>query len=617
MPRHSPNKSDPPLAKCAAQGTDHHLPPNGFEGLQAFPYRMRLHLLLNLCLGITINVGDVEAVKQANRKIVQNLVQYYLDNPKTAGSIPESSSPGIDGFQWYESGIMWGAVLDYIQVSGDQQYLTVATQAVTLASHNGVGSFVGDPGLFGLDQTRTQIWDGKWNDDILWWALPALTGAEIFGPKQMMPGGVPYSQLAQRTYDEVWQQWDSKGCGGGIFWSRNRKDPERKDVKSSITNAQHAFMGARLYKITKDPKYLNNAKLVLDWMIHGMNIGTTRGIIEEDFSVNDGLEVLDRAPGCGKNPLKLAYKSGFTAAAFAAMFAATNDTQYITMANGIARKALQTFNFQGIITDSCEQVMQPQAKNPPENICQLNAVNSKGTMIRGLAYVYRYTNDRALQTEIRTALENTAKRVMNLCDSNWICNSEDWAANIQSSNRNLHAQINAMELFNALSTMNLAGTLHDFSAPTEAPYRSLIDRFQDIGVFWMIVVAVSLLVFVCLCVFCGIKGYRRYEARKLELREQSFWLDQKPIEPRFKTKGKSNGKALFQTSNPQRPQPRYDARRNNYQNDPSYYESENKVNKYLDTTRSQESDCLDYYDYSARNQSSRPNDNRPRYQRMN
>ena len=485
---------------------------------------MLLLKLISFCIAATVDLSNYEQVKQVNKRLVEILVNQYKNNPSNQGAIPESRSGGVDGFQWYESGIMWGAVLDYIQASGDQDYLTIATQAVTLAAHNGVGSFVGNPGLFGLDQTRTQVWDGKWNDDILWWALPALTGAELFGPKQIMPGGVPYAQLAQRTYDEVWQQWDPKGCGGGIFWSRNRNNPDTKNVKSAITNAQHAFMGARLFKITKDPKYINNAKMVLDWMIRGMNIGNTRGIIEEDFSVVDGLEVLDRSPGCAKNPLQLAYKSGFTAAAFAAMFSATNDTQYITMANGIARKALSTFVYDGVISDSCETVMQPQAKNPPENVCQVNTVNSKGTMIRGLAFVYKYTNDRALQTDIRKLFEDTARRVMSLCDSNWVCNSEDWAANKPSSVKNLHAQINAMELFNALTIMNFAGKNNNFQAPTEAPYRTLLDRFQDIGVFWMIVVAVSSHILVCCCICCSVRYYRKVQAKKLFLREQNFWI---------------------------------------------------------------------------------------------
>jgi hypothetical protein len=46
----------------------------------------------------------------------------------------------------------------------------------------------------------------------------AIGGAEIYGADSTMPGAKgPWMTLAQKTYDQTYQQWDD-GCGGGIYW---------------------------------------------------------------------------------------------------------------------------------------------------------------------------------------------------------------------------------------------------------------------------------------------------------------------------------------------------------------------------------------------------------------
>jgi hypothetical protein len=61
---------------------------------------------------------------------------------------------------------------------------------------------------------------GKWNDDILWWSMGVVTGAEIFGKDSIMPGGVSYFLLADNTYQDVMAEYDDT-CGGGVYWIRS------------------------------------------------------------------------------------------------------------------------------------------------------------------------------------------------------------------------------------------------------------------------------------------------------------------------------------------------------------------------------------------------------------
>jgi mannan endo-1,6-alpha-mannosidase len=107
----------------------------------------------------------------------------------------------------------------------------MASQAATalgLATGEG-GSLLGD------DAWLSEQILGKWNDDIMWWGLAVLTGAELYGLDAHMPNKITYLKSAQITYDQVWQQWDTK-CGGGIYWVRDRKRDSKKGYKSSITN---------------------------------------------------------------------------------------------------------------------------------------------------------------------------------------------------------------------------------------------------------------------------------------------------------------------------------------------------------------------------------------------
>lgn len=98
-------------------------------------------------------------------------------------------------------------------------------------------------------------------------SFAVIAGAEIFGPSTVMPstsGGLWYT-TAQKTYDQVWEDWDDQ-CGGGIYWvrqdllvcterivtdagtlqSRDRGSSAGR-YKSTITNVEFIAQGARNY----------------------------------------------------------------------------------------------------------------------------------------------------------------------------------------------------------------------------------------------------------------------------------------------------------------------------------------------------------------------------------
>lgn len=119
-------------------------------------------------------------------------------------------------------------------------------------------------------------------DDILWYALAAIAGAELYGNTAMLPDGVSYLKLAENTYNQVYEQY-STTCGGGIYWSRDRFDPNssKAGYKSTISNAQQLMLGSRLYLITQNETYLKHASTLYNWL-------KTSGIVNNGH-VYDGI----------------------------------------------------------------------------------------------------------------------------------------------------------------------------------------------------------------------------------------------------------------------------------------------------------------------------------------
>lgn len=184
-------------------------------------------------------------------------------------------------------------MMEYQRTYEDKQFASTVGTALGLASGKS-GSFLGDNLII------SEKLLGKWNDDIMWWALGALSGAELYGTDAKMPSGITYLKTAQITYDQVWSQWDSK-CGGGIYWSRDRTGA-KQGYKSAITNAQHILLGSRLYILTKNETYLRNAANVANWM-------KSSGLITTNSDVLDGI---DASQGCklGQASQATSYISG-------------------------------------------------------------------------------------------------------------------------------------------------------------------------------------------------------------------------------------------------------------------------------------------------------------------
>ncbi|KAJ3320193.1 hydrolase 76 protein [Boothiomyces sp. JEL0866] len=372
-----------------------------------------------------LDLNNEQAVRQANAQIASNLMSYYTPNSK--GVIPD-----FGDFPWYEGGVMWGAMMEYIKTSGNDTFSRTVVNALTLASEGTVGSFLTS------DENEGSVWLGRWNDDILWWAMGSLTGTEMYGNVKM-PGGVTFLNLTTTTFNQVYSFWDSS-CSGGIMWARD-KSSSKYGYKSTITNAQEMMFGARLYSITKDMKYLNISKQLLAWL--------KIRLIQADYTIYDGI---NKNLNCGMVPKQHSYLNGMVISGLVHLARATGDQNYMSEAEAVYKKAISYFSRNGVIADECE----------PN--CETGHVSFKGVFIRGIGELYTYTANSQLKSEIKIMLANTMKGMLNTCDSTLNCGNL-WYTNTKEVG--VHFELNALELITAYAkTFGMKG--EKMVAPTQA-----------------------------------------------------------------------------------------------------------------------------------------------------
>ncbi|KAH6560679.1 hypothetical protein BASA60_000550 [Batrachochytrium salamandrivorans] len=403
--------------------------------------------------GLTVDPTDTALLSKTIAGIAKNLIDYYT--PNHLGAIPDNGSGDINGRQWFESGVMWGAFTEYAKYSRDGQFLPTVTNALSNGSISNLDVNKVEVGSFlGADQRLSVTMLGRWNDDILWYGLAAMTCVDLFGKEAMMPRSKTktYFAVALRTYEEVMQQNDPL-CGGGIFWSRDRTTPipQRRDFKSVITNVQVLVMASKLTISTGDPKYVKVADDLYKWL-------QSSGMITPELHVWDG--VLATQESCRRDAREFSYNTGLLLGGLAYMYKATGKNEYIAEISKLLPTAIQIYSDKGILHDLCENsngvctVGTSTSRTPSDN-----QVPYKGSLARGLMYVYTLTPDPAMKATIKGLFDASWAGMMKTCNKDYAC-SAIWTEGAAESRGNFHHQIVALELANAMASVyiNPAGS---------------------------------------------------------------------------------------------------------------------------------------------------------------
>lgn len=276
------------------------------------------------------------SVKSVAATIAYDMMAYYHGNesgqiPGMLPGPPPDPSYLHSGYFWWESGAMWGALIDYWYYTGDSTYNQEVIQGLQFQ----VGA--------NKDYQPQNQTLGLGNDDQAFWGMSAMTAAELNFPNP--PADQPqWLELAQAVFNTQRPRWDPN-CGGGLRWQAY-SFLNGYDYKNSISNGAYMNMAARLARYTNNDTYAAEAERTWVWL-------KSVGFISSSYQVFDGAHIETNCTDI--NLIQFSYNAAILIHGAATMYNYTeSDTWRLRMEN-LLNATLETFFPNGIGTEvACE-----------------------------------------------------------------------------------------------------------------------------------------------------------------------------------------------------------------------------------------------------------------------
>jgi predicted alpha-1,6-mannanase (GH76 family) len=246
-----------------------------------------------------------------------------------------------DTMGWWNSANAITVLADYSRIADSKQYDGVFASTFTAAQRK-------NPGFL-----------NKFYDDEGWWALAWI---DVYD----QTGNARYLGIAESIFTDMAGGW-SDTCGGGIWWSKDRK------YKNAIANELFLSVAAHLANRTADAsrrEYLNWANKEWAWF-------RVSGMINSSHLINDGLDNRGSettATACTNNGGTVwSYNQGVILGGLTELSAADKDSSLLRRAAAIATAATTRLaDSNGVLHDPCEPS------------CGADGVQFKGIFIRNL-----------------------------------------------------------------------------------------------------------------------------------------------------------------------------------------------------------------------------------------
>ncbi|KAL2135392.1 hypothetical protein VTI74DRAFT_8625 [Chaetomium olivicolor] len=316
-----------------------------------------LGLVVKSGAAIDLILGNEDSIKAAASTIAFGLVKYYTGNNTgdTPGNLP-------DPYFWWEAGAMFGTLIDYWALTGDDSYNAITSQAII---HQGTENADFMP----PNQTRT-----LGNDDQGFWGMAAMSAAENNFPNPP-PDQPQWLALAQSLFNQWASRWDESVCGGGLRWQIFTFN-NGYNYKNSISNGCFFNLAARLARYTGNQTYADWAARIFTWQ-------ETIGLITPDHTVHDGVHVNPSDNTCGSiDQNEWSYNAGIFLHGAAVMYNHTNASSvWRDRVDGLLSSAAATF-FTG--DGGSSRVMVEQLCEP-SGFCNTDQRSFKGYLTRWLA----------------------------------------------------------------------------------------------------------------------------------------------------------------------------------------------------------------------------------------
>jgi Glycosyl hydrolase family 76 len=245
----------------------------------------RLAFVSILCLGLLLPAiaaapGGADPTVDAKRAVASyNAMQRYLFDSRT-GRYREAAGAKTPARAWPSSQAL-SATIAVAALPSRQAAADVAARFRSLDRVFGAGALYA-------------AWPGGdvYLDDNAWIAGAWLDWSQL-------AAGAPAQARAAALFAKIVKAWDPNAahpCAGGVFWTTADANRDR----NTVTTANAALLGLRLYQVTQSPGYLAWSRRLLTWVDHCMlgpdglywdHIALNGAVDESYWSYNQGLVI--------------------------------------------------------------------------------------------------------------------------------------------------------------------------------------------------------------------------------------------------------------------------------------------------------------------------------------
>lgn len=218
-----------------------------------------------LCAMVSLSAFPMHLMSQGH--------QAHSDSPQSSASLTRSRK-AVDALQlwynpstglyrstgWWNSANAITVLANYSRLARTSEYFPIFANTLQMAQ-------AGPDGAKGFLN--------KYYDDEGWWALAWIDVYDLTGDKR-------YLQTAASIFKDMQLGWDDETCGGGVWWSKDKKD------KNAIENELFLSVAASLVNRESDSAL---RKEDIFWMRREWQWFRDSGMINASQLINDGLDI--------------------------------------------------------------------------------------------------------------------------------------------------------------------------------------------------------------------------------------------------------------------------------------------------------------------------------------
>ncbi|MCW3787952.1 glycoside hydrolase family 76 protein [Plebeiibacterium sediminum] len=308
--------------------------------------------------------------------VMDAMIKLMLTSPRSG--VWNSGYPNSTGPYWDGDAVVWGqggAFSGFVAIrEASQAIKSLGNKYIEMDDlmFNGINKFITTDNNISAYAVYPSNGNQRFYDDNVWIGIDM---ANLY----LQTGDTRYLDKAKMVWQFILSGTDEK-IGGGVYWI----EEENPSSKHTCSTAPSAVLAAKLYLATKEQEYLDKSVELYTWVKEKLQDSG-------DYLYYDNINI----NGITIDKNKFTYNSGQPMQAASLLYKITNEKQYLTDAQNIARSIFNKW-FTEYVSSSLEQRI-----NYIEGHTWFNAVT-----LRGFIDLYKIDGDRKYITAFEQTFSN-------------------------------------------------------------------------------------------------------------------------------------------------------------------------------------------------------------------